>query len=250
MSRSVATRLHIDHPLIGGAEIDLDPAQAHRLRNVLRLGRRDAVAGFNPRDGEWACEVIELTRGRGRLRVREQIRPAQPEPGPWLVFAAIKRAPLDWMVEKATELGVAALIPAWTARTQSERLNPDRLRATAIAAAEQCGRLSIPDLREARTLPELLAEWPGERRLFACDETGAGGAILDALGDLAPLAPVAFLVGPEGGFTDAELDAVGKLSNVTRVGLGPRVLRAETAAIAALAAFQAISGDWRRRRRR
>jgi 16S rRNA (uracil1498-N3)-methyltransferase len=165
------------------------------------------------------------------------------------LFAPIKRVRLDWLVERATELGASALLPVWTRHTQSERLNLDRLRAHAIAAAEQSERLSVPDLRAPRTMAAVLAEWPAERRLLVCDETGAGEPVGAALARLEP-GPAALLTGPEGGFGETELDHLGKLSFVTRVGLGPRVLRADTAAVAGLAAFQAIAGDWRCVRRR
>ena len=138
----------------------------------------------------------------------------------------------------------------WTQRTQPERVNPDRLRALAIAAAEQSGRLSVPEIRLPEALDRVLGAWPAGRRLVVCDESGAGPPIAEALAGFPPDAPAALFVGPEGGFTDTELDALGKLPIVTRVGLGPRVLRAETAALAALAVFQAIAGDWRRRRKR
>jgi len=141
------------------------------------------------------------------------------------------------------------LLPVWTERTQPERLNGERLRALAIAAAEQSERLSVPEVRTPERLDRLLASWPAERRLLVCDETGVGRPIVSALGDFGD-GPAALLIGPEGGFTDTELDGLGKLPIVTRVGLGPRVLRAETAAVAALAVFQAIAGDWRRARPR
>ena len=184
-----------------------------------------------------------------RLTVDRQLRAPEPEPDLWLLFAPIKRARLDWLVEKATELGASALVPVWTARTQAERLNLDRLRAHAIAAAEQSERLSVPEMRSPEALDRVLAAWPAERRLIVCDESGAGEPIAEARRSL-PAAPAALLVGPEGGFDRTELDALGKLSFVTRVGLGPRVLRAETAALAALAVFQAIAGDWRHTRTR
>jgi 16S rRNA (uracil1498-N3)-methyltransferase len=166
------------------------------------------------------------------------------------LFAPIKRVRLDWVVEKATELGAAALLPVMTARTQPERLNRERLRALAIAAAEQCERLSVPDIAIPEPLDRVVAAWPAGRRLVLCDESGAGMPIAEALAGFPRQAPAALFVGPEGGFTDRELDALGKLPIVTRVGLGPRVLRAETAAVAALAVFQAIAGDWRDARRR
>jgi 16S rRNA (uracil1498-N3)-methyltransferase len=230
--------------------VTLAPAQAHRLRHVLRLGADAKVAAFNERDGEWLCRINELDRGRGSLSAFEQRRPSEHELDVWLLFAPIKRTRLDWLVEKATELGAASLIPVLTARTQTERLNPERLQALAVSAAEQSERLSVPEIRAAESLAQLLDGWPAERRLVLCDESGSGVPIAGALTALQATAPAAIFVGPEGGFTERELDALGKLSIVTRVGLGPRVLRAETAALAALAVFQAIAGDWRRARPR
>jgi 16S rRNA (uracil1498-N3)-methyltransferase len=243
-------RLYVAAGLVSGAGIALDRAQAHYLRSVLRLGAGAAVAVFNATDGEWLCRVAEIGKGAS-LTVERQLREPDPkaETDLWLMFAPIKRAPLDWLVEKATELGVAAFLPVWTARTQVERVNLERLRAHAIEAAEQCERLSVPELRAPERLDQLLAVWPGERRLVVCDESGAGEPIGDAAARLPP-GPVALVVGPEGGFDETELDAIGKLSFVTRVGLGPRVLRAETATLAAVAVFQAIAGDWRRVRAR
>jgi 16S rRNA (uracil1498-N3)-methyltransferase len=233
--------------LAAGREIELEPARAHYLRSVLRLGPGAAVAVFNAEDGEWLCRIAGIGKNGARLTAERQL--CSPEPGGapdlWLLFAPIKRARLDWLVEKATELGVAALLPVWTARTQVERVNLDRLRAHAVEAAEQSERLSVPELRAPERLGRLLATWPGARRLVVCDESGAGEPISDAAARLPP-GPVALLVGPEGGFDETELDAIGKLSFVTRVGLGPRVLRGETAALAAVAVFQAIAGDWRR----
>ena len=187
-------------------------------------------------------------RSHGTLKAIEQRRSPEPGPDVWLVFAPIKRARLDWLVEKATELGAAALVPVLTARTQSERLNRERLRVIAIAAAEQSERLSLPEIRAEAPLDRLLADWPADRRLILCDESGAGQPIAEALaGSRRENAGRACLSARKAGFAETELDALGKLSIVTRVGLGPRVLRAETAALAALAVFQAIAGDWRRR---
>ena len=225
-------------------------AQAHRLRHVLRLGPGSAIAGFNERDGEWLCRFGAFGRDTAALTPTQLLRPATPEPDLWLLFAPIRRSRLDWLVEKATELGAAAFVPVWTQRTQPERLNPGRLRALAIAAAEQSERLSVPEIAAPAPLGQVLAAWPTGRRLVLCDESGAGTPIAEALADFPPEAPAALFVGPEGGFTETELDALGKLSIVTRVGLGPKVLRAETAVLAALAVFQAIAGDWRRRRPR
>lgn len=247
MAQRRAPRLHLIAGLAAGCEIELEPARAHYLRSVLRLGPGAAVAVFNAEDGEWLCRIAGIGKNGARLTAERQLCSPEPggEPDLWLLFAPIKRARLDWLVEKATELGVAALLPVWTARTQVERVNLDRLRAHAVEAAEQSERLSVPDLRAPERLGRLLATWPGARRLVVCDESGAGEPISDAAARLPP-GPVALLVGPEGGFDETELDAIGKLSFVTRVGLGPRVLRGETAALAAVAVFQAIAGDWRR----
>ncbi|HEY1432940.1 MAG TPA: 16S rRNA (uracil(1498)-N(3))-methyltransferase [Stellaceae bacterium] len=244
-------RLHIIAGLAPGVEVEPAPGQAHYLRTVLRLGASSPVAVFNAAHGEWLCRVAEVGKSAMRLTVERQLRQPEPEGEPdlWLLFAPIKRTPLDWLVEKAAELGVAALLPVWTARTQVERINVERLRAHAVEAAEQSERLSVPELRAPQRLDQLLAEWPSARRLIVCDETGAGEPISDAAARLSP-GPVALLVGPEGGFDETELDALDKLSFVTRVGLGPRVLRAETAALAAVAVLQAIAGDWRRVRTR
>jgi 16S rRNA (uracil1498-N3)-methyltransferase len=250
LSEHAATRLYIPQPLTAGVAVALDLAQSHRLRNVLRLDTGAAVAAFNERDGEWLCRLTPQGRRGAALVPEHRLRAAEAERDPWLLFAPIKRARLDWLVEKATELGVAALAPVWTARTQPERLNRERLQALAIAAAEQSERLSVPEIRVPEPLDQLLADWPPQRRLIVCDETGAGTPIAAALEALPAMASAALLIGPEGGFTETELDALGKLPIVTRVGLGPRVLRAETAALAALAVFQAIAGGWRRARPR
>ncbi len=219
------------------------------MRTVLRLAPGDPVAAFNARDGEWLCRIGETGRNRTSLIVERRLRPPEPEGDLWLMFAPVKRARLDWLVEKAAELGVSALLPVWTRHTQAERLNLDRLRAHAVAAAEQSERLSVPDLHAPQPLDAVLAAWPPGRRLIVCDETGAGEPIAGALARLEP-GPAALLTGPEGGFAETELDSLNKLTFVTRVGLGPRVLRADTAALAALSVFQAIAGDWRRTRSR
>jgi 16S rRNA (uracil1498-N3)-methyltransferase len=251
MTERGATRLYMTQPLMPGATLELAPGPAHRLRTVLRLGSGAGVAAFNASDGEWLCRIAEIDRNRVLLKAEHLLRPAEPEPEPelWLLFAPIKRARLDWLVEKATELGVGALLPVWTRRTQIERLNLDRLRAHVVAAAEQCQRLSVPELHEPQALDRVVGGWPAGRRLVVCDETGAGEPIAEVAARLGP-GPMALLTGPEGGFAETELDYLGKFSFVSRVGLGPRILRADTAALAALAVLQANAGDWRRTRPR
>jgi 16S rRNA (uracil1498-N3)-methyltransferase len=241
----IATRLYLPAALTEGTSAEIDAAQAHRLKNVLRLGPGAAVAGFNPRDGEFLCCVVELGRNRGVLAIESRLRAAAPEADLWLVFAPIKRLRLDWLIEKGTELGVGAFVPVTTARTQAERLNRERLLAHAVAAVEQSERLSVPEIREPQPLSAVLARWPAERRLVVCDETGGGAPIGEALASMPAGKPAAILTGPEGGFTDTELDALRNLPFVTTAGLGPRVLRAETAALAAVVAYQVVAGDWR-----
>ncbi len=244
-----AARLYVTADLAGELRVELAAAQAHYLRNVLRLAPGDPVALFNGRDGEWLARIDELGKGRCALAVQERRRAQTQEGDLWLVFAPVKRARIDFLVEKATELGVSELRPVYTGRTNVERVNLDRLRANAIEAAEQTERLTVPVLREPERLEHLLARWPAQRRLLLCDESGASPPIAAALQGAAP-GPWALLIGPEGGFTQTELDALKKLPFVCAVGLGPRVLRADTAALAALAAFQALIGDWRAVRQR
>lgn len=232
--------------------ISLGRQQSHYLSNVMRAQMGDAVALFNGRDGEWQSQIASEGRRAVDLRVTNRLRAQSPEPDLWLAFAPIKRGRIDFVAAKATELGVSRLIPVMTARTQVSRVNRERLRANAVEAAEQCERLTVPKISDAVSLTDLLASWPAERRLLVGDETGDGQPIAAAAADLADGAgqPCAVLVGPEGGFTPDELDALGKLTFVIKIGLGPRVLRADTAAIAALSVVQAIAGDWRDRRPR
>lgn len=243
-----AARLYVELPLHEGAEIALDQARAHYLRQVLRLEEGDAVGLFNGRDGEWRARVEEATRRGVRLKAESLLRAQEPDADLWLVFAPIKRQRIDLVAEKASELGVAALWPVFTERTVMTRVNLERLRANAIEAAEQTERLSVPRLLEPVTLRELAHQWPQERRLLVCAEAGAAQPIASVLQKFLQtsgeaVGPAAILVGPEGGFAPAELDALGKLPFVTAVGLGPRILRADTAAVAALACWQAIVGD-------
>ena len=244
----IATRLHIEAALAPGARVDLEPGRAHHLRDVLRLKPGAALAAFNARDGEWLARIDVLGRGRGRLAVESLRRAAAPEPDIWLVFAPIKRAPIDFLARKATELGCALLQPVITRHTAVARVNIARLAANVREAAEQCGRLSLPEVCEPRELGPLLADWPAERRLLLCAEAGPARPIGEVLAGFAadPAArgaPWAAMTGPEGGFAESELDALRKLPFVTPVGLGPRLLRADTAALAALACWQAVLGD-------
>jgi 16S rRNA (uracil1498-N3)-methyltransferase len=244
------TRLYVDAPLAAGASVALAPEQAHQLRNVLRLGRGEAVALFNGRDGEWRAELVELTKKGGTAQATERLREQTAEPDIWLVFAPIKRGRVDWLVEKAVELGAARLLPVITAHTQVERVRLERLQAHAREAAEQCERLAMPPVAEPVTFEALLAGWPQDRLLLYGDETGGGAPLTDVLAGLGAAdraAPWAVLVGPEGGFAGRELDALRNLQFARGVGLGPRVLRADTAGLALLACWQAWLGDWHAR---
>jgi len=239
-------RLFVPDDLTAGATVALAAEQAHYLTNVMRAQIGDGVALFNGRDGEWAGEIVARGKRTVELRLGARLREQAREPDLWLAFAPIKRGRIDFVAAKATELGVARLLPVLTARTQMTRVNVARLYANAIEAAEQCERLTVPEVAEPQPLADLLAGWPGERRLLVGDETGGGRPIAEVASELARGAslPCAVLVGPEGGFTAGELDALANLPFVTKIGLGPRVMRADTAAIAALSVIQAIAGDW------
>lgn len=242
-------RLFVDAALTEAGIVELDADRAHYLRNVLRLAPGDAVSVFNGREGEWRAVIETAGKRHARLVVGKMVREQEAEPDLWLVFAPIKRARIDFIAEKATELGVAALVPVFTRYTAMTRVNVERLSANAMEAAEQTERLSVPVVREPVTLEKLLQEWPKDRRLLMADETGSGKPIAAALGEMdaaAKRSPWAVLVGPEGGFHRDELDLLGKLDFVTAVGLGPRILRADTAALAALSCWQALAGDWER----
>ena len=242
-------RIFLDQALVGGGTAVLDRDRTHYLKDVMRLGPGDAVAAFNGRDGEWLGRVETLEKRRATLRVERRLS-AQPETGDLrLLFAPLKRGPTDLIVVKAVELGASALVPVMTARTTARRVKRDRMRLLAIEAAEQCGRCDVPEICEAAPLAGLLEGWPPDRRIVYCDESGRGRPIVDFLAearDGGSGGPWAVLIGPEGGFAEEERARLLSLPFVHAVDLGPRLLRAETAAIAALACCQAAIGDWRR----
>jgi 16S rRNA (uracil1498-N3)-methyltransferase len=243
------TRLFVEADLSAGIEAPLAEAQAHYVRHVMRRTEGAELKLFNGRDGEWQATLSLSGKKAASAKVGERLRAQAAEPDLWLCFAPIKRARIDLLGEKATELGVSVLQPVLTRHTAVERVNLVRLRANTIEAAEQTERLSVPEVRAPAELARLLAGWPSDRRLLMCDETGGGPPIADILSGLdedARAAPWAILVGPEGGFAEAELAALRRIKNVAAVGLGPRILRADTAALAALAVWQALIGDWRR----
>ncbi|MGH6969452.1 MAG: 16S rRNA (uracil(1498)-N(3))-methyltransferase [Stellaceae bacterium] len=237
------TRIFVESDLAPGVSLRATAGQAHYLLSVMRMKRDDALAVFNGRDGEFDARIAEAGQRVCTLALGQRRRPQRTEGELWLCFAPVKRARLDYLVEKATELGVAELRPVVTARTVVGRVNLDRWRASTIEATEQSERLTVPILHEPVKLAALLADWPRGRRLVFCDETGQSPTIAEAVKAVAG-APCAVLIGPEGGFADSELDLLRKLPFVCAVGLGPRVLRADTAALAALAVVQAVIGDW------
>jgi 16S rRNA (uracil1498-N3)-methyltransferase len=233
-------RLFVGEPLGAGREIELDKSQANYLGNVMRLSEGSELLVFDGTSGEWLARIAGAGKKWIRLTVERQTREAETIPEVWLAFAPVKRSQTDWLVEKATELGVARLIPVTTQRTVVERVKLDRLKAIAIEAAEQCGRTRLPDLDEPLPLKHFLQHRDPSRTLYFADEAG---------GEWAPDAftsgPCTILTGPEGGFTDEERAAIRAAPNAVAVSLGPRILRAETAALAALAVYMAVAGDWR-----
>jgi 16S rRNA (uracil1498-N3)-methyltransferase len=234
-------RLFLDQPLEAGAEVPATPGQAHYLGGVMRRAPGDAVLLFNGRDGEWQARIAALRKDRGLFLVESQTRPPAPEPELRLVVAALKRGAMDLIAEKATELGVTLIQPVFTRRSVADRVNTARLAAIAQEAAEQSERLSVPLVAEARPLHAVLDAWDGTPLLVGA-ERAAAPPIADAAKRLRP--PLAWLVGPEGGFERAELDDLRRRAFVSTVALGPRILRAETAALAGLIVLQAVAGDW------
>lgn len=232
-------RLYLRHGLQEGLELDLDASQANYLGNVLRLGAGAELLVFDGETGEWLARIAEAGRKRMRLAIAAKTREPEIIPDVWLAFAPVKRAQTDWLVEKATELGAARLMPVMTQRTVAERVRIDRLESIAIEAAEQCGRTRVPRIAEPVPLRRFVDALDPSRHFYFADENG-GEPLAAALNE----GPAVMLIGPEGGFTEDERAFV-RGSGALPVSLGPRVLRAETAALSALAAFMAIAGDWR-----
>jgi 16S rRNA (uracil1498-N3)-methyltransferase len=236
-------RLHVPHDLTPGAALGLDEGQSRYLAAVMRLSVGDEVAVFNGRDGEWRATVAAVGKRAVTLTALSQARAQQAGPDLELLIALVKRARLETIVEKAAELGARRVRPVITERTNADHTRVDRLRAIATEAAEQTGRLDVPDVAEPVKLEKLLADWEPGRRLLFCDEAGDAPPVLTA--GLAE-GPWAILIGPEGGFSPAERERLRALPYAVPATLGPRILRADTAAISALTLWQAAVGDWRR----
>jgi 16S rRNA (uracil1498-N3)-methyltransferase len=233
-------RLYVETPVAAGARVELDSAQANYLGNVMRMKEGDRLLVFDGMSGEWLAEVAEAGRKRMALAVVEPTRPQESVPDLWLAFAPVKKGRVDWLVEKAVELGVSRLLPVVTLRTVVDKLNLERMRAHIVEAAEQCGRTALADIDEPLKLDPLLKARDPARTLYFADETG-GEPIATAIRH----GPALILTGPEGGFTPEEAAAIRASPNSKAICLGPRILRAETAALAAIAAWMTVAGDWR-----
>ena len=235
-------RLYVEHPLGPGQSVPLNRDQAHYLFGVMRLKSGDRLALFNSRDGEWRATVAEAGKRGGLLKAEEQTRPQQDPPDLWLLFAPIKKARTDFIVEKAAEMGAVRILPVQTDFTNSDRIRQDRLQAHAVEAAEQCGGTYVPEVAELQKLDRLLDQWPADRRLVFCDESLVGTrAALTGTGDAAKWA---ILIGPEGGFSAKERERLVSCPFVSQISLGPRILRADTAVVAAMTLWQFLLGDW------
>ena len=223
--------------------VELAKEQAHYLYNVMRQKEGDKLQVFNGKNGEWVAEINSISKKNCTIFLVEQTREQKNEPDIWLCFAPVKNAPINYLVQKATELGVSRLIPVFTHRTVISRVNIDRLRLIAIEAAEQSRRLTVPQIAEPEKIDALLGNWNEERGLILCDESGGGNKFSEAL--LSPKHDKhAIIIGPEGGFSESEFEIMKNKPYVIGVSMGPRILRADTAAIAALTSYMNILGDW------
>jgi 16S rRNA (uracil1498-N3)-methyltransferase len=235
-------RLHVEIALSEAAEFVLPKEQGHYLTNVLRMNAGDAVAVFNSTNGEWLAYITEAGKKNVALRCEKRVGDVTPPPDIDYLFAPLKHQRLDYLVQKATELGARRLRPVITARTIADRVNLDRMRANVIEAAEQCNLVYVPEVLEPQKFDAVLRDWDSARTLIFCDETAVNADPLQVLKNVA--LPAAIIVGPEGGFTEGERRHLKSLAFVKGIGLGPRIMRADTAAVAVLAIVQAVVGDW------
>jgi len=246
MQNHLGPRIFVNEALDSGLQINLNAAQSHYLQHVMRLNAGDQLRLFNGQDGEWDAMIASVTKKSVTLQIAQQLHIQAAEPDLWLCCAIIKKAHFEFMIEKATELGVAAIQPLLTARTQIREINLERCRSIAIEAAEQSERLSIPIIKPVLTLDGFVTQAPQDRRLIICAESGDAHPLHDAFQQKCESGEKAMiLTGPEGGFTPEEFNRLRQIDNALFVRLGPLILRADTAAIAALGCWQAIKGDWR-----
>ncbi len=234
-------RLYVEHPLGAGQSVPLDRGQAHYLFGVMRQAIGGQVLLFNGQDGEWRARIAEAGKRGGVLTCEEQTKPLQMPPDLWLCFAPIKKARTDFIVEKATEMGAEQIVPMQTEFTNSGRIQRDRLQAHAVEAAEQCGGTNVPHVGEMVRFDRLLHDWEPNRQIMFCDEALAVSGVSQSLEGEGPWA---IFIGPEGGLSDAERKRLHGLGHATVVSLGPRILRADTAAVAAMTIWQQALGDW------
>lgn len=248
-SSNMKCRLFVEDGLRGGAEIRLEGRAGHHLVNVMRCRDGEYIALFNGRDGEWRCEIIKTGKGRAVVMAREETIKQKEAADLWYLFAPLKKARTDYMMEKATELGVSLIGPVTTERTNLSGFKAEKIQAHAVQAAEQCGRLSVPDVAEIRSLENLLENWPEDRLIMFCDEGGAELSVKDAAREVSAWQDRpqkwAILIGPEGGFTPEERTLIRRQAGVVPVSLGPLILRADTAAVAALSLWHSFFGDWK-----
>lgn len=237
-------RVFVEDSLQAGVQISLSPEQSHYLLQVMRLKEGEPLAVFNGRDGEWLAFLMQAGKKKAECRIESQRREQMAVPDIWYVFAPIKHGRIDFIAQKAAELGVSALVPVITQRTIVTRVNEERLLANAVEAAEQCERLDVPEVKEAVALEKLLGNWPDGRILLYGDEAGQGKAPQELFTSLPEAEKWAVLIGPEGGFTDEEFARLRNAKFAHAISLGPRVLRADTAGLAALTCLQAWRGDW------
>ena len=247
MRKQTLTRLYIDAVLTQKTSIHLNKEQSHYLATVMRMKAGFELLVFNGKDGEWRARITGADKRSVTLEITKQTRQQTAEPDVWLVFAPIKKARLDFIAQKATELGISALMPVMTSRTIVDRVKSERMEANALEAAEQCERLNIPAVHTPEKLLAVLDTWPQDRMIMFCDEDLSGTSAIETLQDAHrryPHRPWAIIIGPEGGFDDAERTRIKALPGCVTVSLGPRILRADTAAMAAISLWQAAIGDW------
>jgi 16S rRNA (uracil1498-N3)-methyltransferase len=236
-------RLYLDEPALRTHDVVLSPEQSHYLAHVMRKKEGDGLLVFHGAWGEWLAHIVRITKKEVTIRLQEQTRPPSPLADVWYLFAPLKSARLDYIVQKATELGASCLIPVKTERTQVSRINLDRLKANTIEAAEQCGLVNVPQVGEERSLTHALADLAPDRLLIFCDEHTSHSSPLTALKEVERGTPCAVLIGPEGGFTDGERTLISRHPHTLNLSLGSRIVRADTAAVMALTLVQACVGD-------